>query len=119
MLGQAGNRTDADIRMLATVAIDFAPAYTVIKETEGLLRGRQFGEVASILREELLAHDVDADAIALSTDETLATRALLDWARSGDVLVLPIHGKYARNEISAWLDRLAHIDWQPGQPLAN
>ena len=119
MLGQAGNRTDDDIRMLATVSVAFKPVYIVIKETEGLLRGRAIGETVTLLRDELLAHGMAADAIALSTDEALATRAMLKWARSGDVLVLPIHGKTARDEISAWLDHLVKTDWQPGQPLAD
>ena len=119
MLGQAGNRTDADIRMLATVSIAFKPACIVIKETEGLLRGRTVGETVTILRDELLGHGMAADAIALSTDEALATRAMLEWAQPGDVLVLPIHGKTARNEISAWLDRLVKTAWQPAQSLAD
>ena len=75
MLGQAGNRTDADIRMLATVSIDFAPAYIVIKETEGLLRGRALGERGSILREEVLARGMAAAAIARGNAETRARRA--------------------------------------------
>ena len=119
MLGQAGNRTDADIRMLATVSIGFEPACIMIKETEGLLRGRAVGETVTILRDELLAHGMTDDAIALSTDEIQATRTMLEWARSGDVLVLPIHGKYARKDISAWLDRLGQSNWRPGQPLTD
>lgn len=119
MLGQAGNRTDADIRMLATVSAGFKPAYILIKETEALLRGRAAGETVTILRDELLAQGMRADAIVSSTDEILATRAMLEWARAGDVLVLPIHGKYARDEISMWLDRLAQTHWQSGQSVVD
>jgi cyanophycin synthetase len=117
ILGQAGNRTDADIRKLAATAASFVPGRTVIKEMEGLLRGRALGETAAILRDELLARGVDATSIASSTDEILATRAMLEWAQPDDILVLPIHGKQARDEISAWLDRLVHAHWRPGQPL--
>ena len=119
MLGQAGNRTDADIRALATITAGFAPTRIVIKETEDLLRGRPPGETVAILREELLAQGIDPYAITVSNDETDATRELLEWAQPGDLLVLPIHGKYARNEISDWLDRMLQSDWQPGQPLAD
>jgi UDP-N-acetylmuramyl tripeptide synthase len=117
ILGQAGNRTDADIRKLAATAAGFVPARTMIKEMEGLLRGRALGETAAILHDELLARGMDADSIVSSTDETLATRSMLEWALPGDVLVLPIHGKQARDDISAWLDRLAHAHWRPGQPM--
>jgi UDP-N-acetylmuramyl tripeptide synthase len=117
ILGQAGNRTDADIRKLAATAASFVPARTMLKEMEGLLRGRALGETAAILRAELLARGMDADSIASSTDEVLATRDMLEWAQPGDVLVLPIHGKDARDEVSAWLDRLVHAHWRPGQPL--
>jgi hypothetical protein len=33
-----------------------------------------------------------------------AARQLLDWARPGDVLVLPVHGAASREELVAWLD---------------
>jgi len=117
LLGQAGDRSDADIRALAATAAAFKPARVVMKDIAGMLRGRVSGEVAAILRETLLAEGFAADALPFCSDELEATRALLAWAQPGDILVLPIHGKLARSQVAALLDRLVADRWIPRQPL--
>ena len=117
LLGQAGNRDDADVRALAAVAARHRPDRIVLKDIEGYMRGRQSGEVAEVLRAQLLRSGVPADAIELLLDETDAALSLIRWARPGDVIALPIHATRARDAISAWLDRLEIAGWQPGQAL--
>ena len=117
LLGQAGDRSDADLRALATTAAAFQPACVVLKDIAGMLRGRVSGEVAAILRDALLAEGIGADAMPFCSDEVEAVRALLAWAQQGDTVVLPIHGKLARNQVASLLDRLAATAWQPEQPL--
>lgn len=117
LLGQAGDRSDADLRSLATTAAAFRPAHVVLKDIAGMLRGRVSGEVAGILREALLAEGISADAMPFCSDEVEAVRALLAWAQAGDTLVLPIHGKLARNQVASLLDRLTAEAWHPQQPL--
>ncbi len=117
VLGQAGNREDAAIRELATVAAGFRPVRVLLKDIEGYLRGRTTGEVAAIVREQLQHDGVRADAIIDCLDEVAAVRDLLAWAQSGDVLVLPSHGVDARRQIRSLLDTLDAQHWLPGKAL--
>jgi UDP-N-acetylmuramyl tripeptide synthase len=68
----------------------------VLKDLDGYDRGRQRGEVPSILRDELLAAGAGEERIDLALDETDGVRRLLAWAHPGDLLVLPVHALDAR-----------------------
>ena len=103
LLGQAGNRDDAAIADLVRTAAAFAPDRVVIKELALMLRGRQPGEVPAILLRELLSAGVDPERIALEFDEEAAARLLLDDARPGDVIVLPIHTAAVRDRLALTL----------------
>ncbi|KFN49088.1 Mur ligase family protein [Arenimonas composti] len=106
LLGQAGNRPDEDLRALAAVAAEAAPAFVVLKDIDGYLRGRTPGAVAAVLREALLARGIpDADMVTV-LPEAEAARTLLRWSRPGDVLVMPVHSLGARAEVAAMLDEL-------------
>lgn len=118
VLGQAGNREDVDIRRLAAVTIEFSPALFVLKDIESHLRGRASGEVAAILKDELLRHGVSAERIIVCLDEVGAAGTALAWAHAGDSVVLPIHDRKARELVVALLDRLAATGWRPGQPFS-
>ncbi len=118
VLGQAGNREDADIRKLAATAAAFSPALVVLKDIESHLRGRAAGEVAAILRDELLRNGVSAERIVTCLDEVGAAGTALTWAHAGDTVVLPIHDRKARDLVVAMLDRLAAAHWRPGQPFS-
>ncbi|OOG60372.1 Mur ligase [Rhodanobacter sp. C03] len=117
VLGQAGNREDADIRELAAVAAGFHPRRVVLKDIEGFMRGRVAGEIASILRDELVRRAVPAEAVIECLNELDAVRGLLVWAHDGDVLVLPTHGMQARQAAVELLDRLQLANWHAGMPL--
>ena len=107
LLGQAGNRVDDAIRELARVVAAARPAAVVLKDMDGYMRGRAPGEVPAILADELRACGVPADAIETELDEVRAAQRLVGMARSGDVVVLPVHARAAREQVSAWLDALA------------
>jgi len=96
LLGQAGNRETADIERLAETAAKFRPDFVVVKETEAYMRGRAPGEVPAILRAALLRAGLPESAIEVRMTEVDAARRVLDWARPGDVLVLPVHDRAAR-----------------------
>ncbi|MEP6898896.1 MAG: Mur ligase family protein [Rhodanobacter sp.] len=117
LLGQAGNREDAQIRELAVTAAGFSPALVMLKDIDGYMRGREPGEVAAILRDELLRQGLPDAALLECLDEAAAIRSMLAWARSGDVLVLPTHGIAARLQVSALLDDLQQRGWQVGTSL--
>jgi UDP-N-acetylmuramyl tripeptide synthase len=107
VLGQAGNREDADIRALATAAAAFAPDRVMLKDIAGYERGRAPGEVAALLRDELARHGCEDDAVIDCLDEFDAARGLLEWARPGDMLVLPIHAPEARELVNVLLEARA------------
>jgi UDP-N-acetylmuramyl tripeptide synthase len=110
LLGQAGNRDDEAIRELARTAAAAAPERVVLKELPDFLRGRAPGEVPAMLDAELRRAGMDNVRLHTELSEVEAARGLLDWARPGDVVVLPVHGKEARRTLVQWLDAAA----QPG-----
>jgi len=117
LLGQAGNREDSAIWELAATAARFQPDLVVLKDLEGFLRGREPGEVPGLLRSELKALGLVADRLQMVLPEEEAVLTLLDWARAGDVLVLPVHGLQVRNAVVAKLNRLEAEGWSAGDSL--
>jgi cyanophycin synthetase len=107
VLGQAGNRDDTDIRALADAAFDAAPAFIVLKEIEGMLRGRQPGEVPNLLRTQLVKRGFPESQLLLHASELAAAKNAWRRAQPDDVLILPIHAKVAREKVIAWLEELA------------
>jgi UDP-N-acetylmuramyl tripeptide synthase len=101
LLGQAGNRENADIELLAAAAARFEPDLVVIKEIETYLRGRAPGETPALIRTALMRAGVPEAALEISSSEIGAVRRVLEWARPGDVLVMPVHGRLARTEAIA------------------
>ena len=117
ILGHAGNREDADLRAVAATAAGPRPDLVVLKDIAGYERGRASGEVAAIMRAQLLEDGVRPEAIATCLDEVEAARIPLAWAHDGDLLLLPIHEMDARERVTALLDRMAAEGWRPGSPL--
>lgn len=117
ILGQAGNRGDAEIRDLAAAAAAYRPDLVLLKDIDGYMRGRAVGEVAALIADELQRGGLPPDAIRPCLREQDAARELLQWAREGDTLVMPLHGYAARDEVAALLDGLEAGGWRPGQGL--
>lgn len=113
VLGQAGNRDDDDIRALAKTAVDFQPDRIIIKEIDGMLRGRTPGDVSGILLDALVAAGFDRGRISIGAGELAAAQTLVQSASSGDVVVLPMHGVAARDQMRRWLDAQAADKPQP------
>lgn len=103
LLGQAGNRSNADIEELAATAARFRPDFIVVKETESYLRGRAPGEVPAILRAGLLRAGMLETSLEVHLSELGAVKRALGWARPGDVLVMPVHDRAVRDEVIALL----------------
>lgn len=119
LLGQAGNREDAQIRDLAATAARYAPDLVVVKDIDGYLRGRTAGEVAQVIRQELLRLGMPESALPVRLREADAAREALEWARTGDVLVLPVHSLDAKAEVAGLLDALEAGGWRPGDLLPS
>ena len=104
LLGQAGNREDDAIVQLARAAAASKPDFVVLKDLQGYLRGREPGEVPALLKAELHRQGLPESAMRTLLPEVEAARAILDWSRAGDVLVLPVHNLSARAALVQWLD---------------
>ncbi|MEP7156619.1 MAG: Mur ligase family protein [Betaproteobacteria bacterium] len=119
LLGQAGNRDDVAIMGLARSAAQAQPPLdlVVLKEIPAMLRGRALGEVPKILKDALLAAGYPAEKIESEPDEVQAACRLLQWARAGDVLVLPVHQSASRECIADLLDTLQRNQWRSGTPF--
>ncbi len=103
LLGHAGNRQDADIAKLAQVAVEFRPDLIVVKESEAHLRGRAPGEIPRLIHAELKRLGFPESTMPIRDSEVEAARYALEWARSGDVLALPMHSASARAAVIALL----------------
>src|SRR3546814_1089792 len=93
------------------------PYTTLCRSIGGYERGRESGDVARIMREALGEAGIGDDAIETRLDEVEAARRPLEWARDGDLVVLPVHELGARAKVVALLDTLRAAGWRPGMPL--
>ncbi len=117
LLGQAGNRKDADILRLADVAASYRPELVVLKGVDGYERGRPAGEVPRMLHDALVRHGYTDSQLPLRIRELDAVRTALEWAQAGDVLVLAVHSLSARGKVGKLIVGLREDDWRPGQAL--
>jgi cyanophycin synthetase len=117
LLGQAGDRSDSAIRELADAAMTLRPDYVVVKELERYLRGRGAGEVPGLLMDELRRRGLPPEAVNFPGSEGAAVRHALEWARPGDLLVLPIHQD--RAEVLALIERLRGSGWKAGEKIGE
>jgi UDP-N-acetylmuramyl tripeptide synthase len=115
MLGQAGDRSEQDIRALARSVMALRPDRVVAKEMDRYLRGRAPGEIPGILADEFRRQGLTDDRISTGELEVQGVEQALEWARPGDLLILAIHQD--RPLVAALLDRLRAAGWRAGEPL--
>ena len=115
LIGQAGDRSDEDTRALTRAVWAANPDMVVVKELTTKLRGRALGEVPAVIQSELRYLGADESQIAVVKNEFEAVRHAIDWARSGDLLVLLLHED--RVPSLKFLDQLKSRGWRAGGPL--
>ncbi len=86
--GQAGDRTDAQIRELARSAWSIGLDMVQVAELEHYRRGREHGEVFAIIRDELMKSGARDDQVSHFQTEAESFAAALDWAEAGDLVVI-------------------------------
>lgn len=86
--GQAGDRTDTQIRELAASAWAIGLDQVMVAELENYLRGREVGAVYDIICDELRKRGARDDQIAYFPNESESFDAALAWAEQGDLVVL-------------------------------
>ena len=90
--GQAGDRSDTDIRNLAQESIrDVDLDRVIIKQMAKYARGRKPGETAHILKRGFIDSGLEETRISVIEHETDAVNQALDWAQPGDLVLLLIH----------------------------
>ncbi len=106
LLGQDGRRSDAAIALLAQTAAGYRPDRVLITEwpgTPGQAAPREPGVVPLLLEQALRAAGLPSRALRHEHDEEAAARALLDWAKAGDVVVLPLRSPAVRDRLQDML----------------
>jgi len=86
--GQAGDRPDNLIREMTRDAWAIGLDQVMISELAVYHRGRQHGDVFSVISDELQKGGADASQIAHYEEEMDAFMAALDWAESGDLVIM-------------------------------
>ena len=88
LMGQAGDRLDADIDDLVRAACALNPARLLACELPGYERGRASMEVPARIRNVAITEGVPEDVIAIYASPLEGVRSALAEARQGDCLVL-------------------------------
>ena len=111
--GQAGDRTDEQIRELAQSAWAMGLELACISELAQYRRGREEGEVYAMLRQELLHRGAREDQILYFTEESDSFDAALNWAEEGDLVVILDLGR--NSDIQTRLKKLGTDPTQKGR----
>ena len=90
-IGQAGDRSDDDLRALADAVHEAKPRRVMLREVPGYERGREPGEVTELLDARLMDQGLERAAVSTHADEVDAMKAALAWARPDDLIVQLVH----------------------------
>ena len=108
VLAAPGDRRDEDIREMAEIAAGHFDHYICRRDDNP--RGRDPGEIPTMLKDKLLECDIHSDAIEVIPDEQEATTRALELADSGDlVLVLGDNVKRTWKQI-IYFNSGAHVE---------
>ena len=86
--GQAGDRTDVQIKELARSAWAIGLDAVIVSELELYARGREKGVVYSIIKDELLRSGAKEEQIRYFNQELESLDAALAWAEQGDLIIM-------------------------------
>ena len=90
--GQAGDRSDDDIKKLARESVSGVSFdKIIIKLMVKYQRGRKTGETAEILKTEYKNSGLQDSMISVVSDEMDAVNEAINWAQPGDLVLLLIH----------------------------
>lgn len=88
LIGQAGDRSDQDIRDLTKGAIRFKPDQVVTMDMVDYLRGREFGETATIIKSECVKNSIDEKNIIHFSSPSEGAKFIIDQLEDGDLALL-------------------------------
>ncbi len=93
MLSLAGDRSDQDIRDLATGAFAFNPDIVAAAELPDYLRGRELGEVTRLIKEACIGHGMADDNVLIVPSPSAGAAAILNLLTPGDLALLLVHSE--------------------------
>lgn len=88
LMGQAGDRTDEEVRGLTRAAAQLKADRYVLVDMPQYLRGKARGEVPAFIKQVLLDEGIDESRIVFEADPITGTRNALNWSEQGDFLLL-------------------------------
>ncbi len=86
--GQAGDRTDEQIRELADKAFAIGLEQVIVSELRDYLRGREPGQVFSLLSEQLMTHGLKDTQISHNEWELESLQQAIAWSEPGDLIIM-------------------------------
>lgn len=86
--GQAGDRPDDLIRELAQGAWAIGLDVVIVSELAAYHRGREYGDVFEIIKDELVKCGTDVSNIWHFDEELESLDAALEWADEGDLVIM-------------------------------
>ncbi len=115
-LGTGGDRDDVALHAIAKAALDSGIIDRYIaKEMPKFLRGRASGSISGVLLDALRQLGVPNERMESAPDDMSAVRSALQWAHSGDLLLLSVHDH--RDDVLALIAKLAENGWHAGDDL--
>lgn len=87
LMGQAGDRSNSDIRALTFAACSMKPDRLMVCDMPGYERGREVGEVPGLIRRAAVDAGIDERAISEYPAPPAAVEAALEASRPGDLLI--------------------------------
>ena len=88
LLSHAGDRSDQDIKDVTRTALSFRPDVIVAAELEGYLRGRELGEVPTLIEQTALDQGFRDEQILCAPSPCEASKLILNQIEPGDLALL-------------------------------
>lgn len=106
MLGHAGDRSDSEITNLTRSILNISPDRLVITETPEYLRGRELGDIPSIIRQTALEHGLTLAQLEYSDSPLAGAKQAISNLEEGDLIFLMVLSQ--RDKIDAYLKKQIH-----------
>ncbi|MDG1859925.1 MAG: Mur ligase family protein, partial [Emcibacteraceae bacterium] len=88
LIGQAGDRSDQDIKDLTSGAIRFNPDVVATMDMVDYLRGRPLGETAGIIKTECIKYGILQENIQHFSSPPEGAKFIIDQLKEGDLVLL-------------------------------
>lgn len=101
MFSHAGDRSDQDIQSLTAAVLGVDASYYITAELENYLRGRELGEISSLIQAYLHQCDIPKACIKSAPNPLEGAKLALALAEPGDVVLLFVLDQ--REQVHDWL----------------